>query len=192
MDASLAGLNFDTDRLRVGEWRRAIEGTGMDLVSVVVELMTSRTTEALPDSWRGDYSVERAERWIVERDAESPTLLVADRQTGAAIGLLFLFFGPANKTDADQTDYGQTDGDVRLGYLLSEAMWGEGYGSELVGGLIDWGRVRPDIATLTAGVEASNVASVRVLLKNGFALVESESDGDLTYRVDVDAGVPDE
>jgi RimJ/RimL family protein N-acetyltransferase len=109
----------------------------------------------LPPDWQGAYSHQRAERWIRERDAESTTLIVIQKATGNAIGLLILF--------------GTADGsrDLRLGYLLAEAAWGQGFASELVRGLVDWSTAN-DISTLTGGVESGNIASRRVLEKNGF------------------------
>ena len=184
MSDSLESLSFDSERLVVSEWHRAVERTGLDLARSIVELMTPLTTRSLPESWRGDYSLERAQRWIAERDAESPTLLVTDRQTGEAIGLLIVFLDSSADEDSG--------GDARLGYLLSDSVWGQGLASELVAGLVGWSKTRAGIATLTAGVEASNVASQRVLLKNGFAQVGAESEGQLTYRLSVDTDPWDE
>ena len=52
--------------------------------------MTSPVTRSLPDTWRGEYSLERSRRWMAERDTEALTLLVTDRRTGEAVGLDFL------------------------------------------------------------------------------------------------------
>lgn len=55
-----------------------------------------------------------------------------------------------------------------FGYWLGEAHWGNGYASEAVGLLIR--DVLPDFrfAIVRAGVELDNIASQRVLEKNGF------------------------
>lgn len=50
---------FETDRLRVGPWHEVAERLGVDLAVVVAALLTVRTTGALPESWQGEYSVER-------------------------------------------------------------------------------------------------------------------------------------
>ena len=135
-------LRFDTERLAVDEWHRVAEHADLGLATFVAQLMNPRTTQSLPPSWRGIYSVDRARAWIAERDAESPTCLVTDRRTGEAIGLLIIFV-ELGTGEASQTD-------VRLGYILMEARWGEGIASELVAGLVQWARSRDDIATLTA------------------------------------------
>lgn len=160
----------------MSNWHRAAERAGVDLAESVAGLLTTRTTASLPGPWRGDYSVERARRWIAERDAESQTLLVTDHRTGAVVGLVLLFVEASSEDGND---------DLRIGYLLSDAVWGQGLGSELVAGLVRWAKASPGLSTVTAGVEASNVASARVLVKNGFARVGPGSDGGLVYRLDV-------
>jgi len=169
-------VGLDTERLHVSNWHRAAERAGVDLAESVAELLTARTTESLPGPWRGDYSLERAQRWIAERDAESPTLLVTDQRTGAVVGLVLLFVGTSIEEGHD---------DLRIGYLLSDAVWGRGLGSELVAGLVRWAKASPGLSTVTAGVEESNAASARVLVKNGFARVGPGSDGGLVYSLDV-------
>ena len=57
--------------------------------------------------------------------------------------------------------------EVRLGYLLAETAWGSGLASELVCGFVDWCR-RQEIASIVGGVGSENIASRRVLEKNGF------------------------
>ena len=73
--------------------------------------------------------------------------------------------------------------DVRLGYLLAEQAWGRGLASELVGGFVCWYEANPAIRHLVAGVDQDNVASVRVLEKNGFvpSVRTDESGTELTF-----------
>lgn len=59
-------------------------------------------------------------------------------------------------------------GTGQIGYLLGRAYWGRGYGSELVGVLIELGRAL-GFVRLVAEVMAENRASQRILVKNGFA-----------------------
>ncbi len=56
---------------------------------------------------------------------------------------------------------------MRLGYLLAERAWGKGIASELIRGLVEWCR-KSGIASIVGGVERNNIASRRVLEKNGF------------------------
>lgn len=139
-------------------------------------MLTTSTTRSLPEALHGDFSIDRARLWIHERDQESPTLLVIDRQSRSPVGLLILFEVPL-------ADDGGVD--LRVGYLLAESFWGQGLGSELVAGLVTWSRSQDSIRTLSAGVEAKNQASRRILVKNGFTQVTDSDDGELIYRLEL-------
>ena len=91
-----------------------------------------------------------------------------DKLTHQAVGLMILF-----ETQAEEGN-GQVD--VRLGYLLSEAVWGKGIASELVRGFVRWCRGHESISSIAGGVAQDNLASKRVLEKNGFELVSSRTD----------------
>ena len=163
--------SFQTERLRVGPWGPEAARLGVDLVTLVAELLNRDTTAQLPEPWRGDYDEERAERWVVERDGESPTLLVTDGDD--VVGLLILF---------------QDGTDLRLGYVIAGHRSGQGYATELVGGLVTWSLTATGIDTISGGVSTSNPASGRVLRRNGFSHVGTDGD-ELIYRRRVnDAG----
>ena len=130
-----------------------------ELAEVVVGLLTPNVTQSLPPAWQGDYSLERAARWVQERDAESTVLLLIGKSTGEPVGMLILFESPPA---------------VRIGYLLSENTWGRGLGSELVSGFVDWCGYNGSISRILAGVDRDNPASTRVLEKCGFHLVDRE------------------
>ncbi|WP_137150621.1 GNAT family N-acetyltransferase [Devosia sp. FKR38] len=91
-------------------------------------------------------------------------------------------------TSGAQAIYGMVDGTDRLmgvlmvrfkpdqppevGYWLGEPHWGHGYVAEALNGLLAAVRQLPDFAVVSARVLQSNAASVRVLEKAGFAIVE--------------------
>ncbi len=164
----LAECEFETEHLLVKEWHSLSPSNReeRELASVVAEMLTQRVTRALPASWQGDYTAERARGWIRERDDEGTTLLAVAKSSGRAVGLLLATAGESG-----------ADGgvEVRLGYLVSQEAWGRGIASELVTGFVLWCRSQPLLASIAGGVEATNAVSVRVLEKAGFKLVP---DGD--------------
>ena len=124
--------------------------------------------------WRGEYDRPRAERWIAERDAEGTVLLATE--AGSPVGLLLLYEEPD-----------PTGGAVlRLGYVIAGSASGRGLASELLGGLVGWGRERPNVRALVGGVEAGNAPSIRVLEKCGFTpTVAAAAPDSLEYRLEL-------
>jgi len=159
--------SFDTERMLVREWH-AMPDYGpraQGLAACVAAMLTPPVTRSLPEEWQGTYTLERASKWIEERDRDGTTLLVVERKSGLAIGLVILF----------ETEDGQSGTRVRLGYLLSESAWGRGLASELVRGFVGWCSTA-DVSLIVAGVERDNPASQRVLEKSGFKVVPDASD----------------
>ena len=164
--------SFNTDRLIVKEWR-ALSDSDTDMVQSVITILTPRVTQSLPESWHGEYTVDRASRWIADRDQEGATLLVLDSASKTPIGLMILF-------ESEEEGVGRC---VRIGYSLAESAWGRGYGSELLKGFVDWCRT-VDISSVIAGVARENRPSQRVLEKNGFdVLPGGQNQQELTYEL---------
>ena len=159
--------SFVTDRLLVKEWHSLSAGdwVDQDLAQAVSALLTPAVTQSLPEGWQGEYTIERATKWIEERDRTGTTLLVLERSSKAPIGLLILF-------ESDNEPMGRC---VRLGYLLSKSAWGQGLASELVRGFVDWCRA-VEIASIVGGIERDNIPSQRVLEKNGFVIQPTAED----------------
>ncbi len=63
--------HFSTKRLFVNEWNSFTqdEWPYQNLPNVVMEILSERVTQSLPPSWRGSYTLERAQQWIHERDS---------------------------------------------------------------------------------------------------------------------------
>ena len=55
-----------------------------------------------------------------------------------------------------------------LGYCLDEAMWGHGYATEAAHALLQWAFDTLDLNRVQAEADTRNMASARVLEKNGF------------------------
>ena len=171
------GCHFVTERLLVKEWHSltADDWEETSLARVVSSMLTEPVTRSLPTPWQGDYSVERAAGWIAERDREGASLLAIDRYSRAPVGLVILF------ETANEDISGGTE--VRLGYMLAESAWGQGLASELVAGFVRWCREVPTIVAIAGGVEPDNVASCRVLEKNGFTVDEASGEANSADRL---------
>jgi RimJ/RimL family protein N-acetyltransferase len=162
--------SFKTDRLVVREWHTLSD---LDIPHAIVSILTPGVTQSLPDGWQGEYDFDRATKWIAERDSEGATLLVLDRASRAPIGLMILF-------ESEEEGGGRC---VRIGYMLAEAAWGRGYGSELLQGFVDWCRTT-DIASIIGGVARENRASRRVMEKSGFSVIADTRDQqELVYQL---------
>ncbi|MBI4943182.1 MAG: GNAT family N-acetyltransferase [Actinobacteria bacterium] len=75
-------------------------------------------------------------------------------------------------------------GVVEVGYGLAPSVHGTGLATEALAGMLDLAR-RLGLRAVTAETAATNVASRRVLEKNGFGLVGTEDDGMLWWRRDL-------
>ena len=172
---TLEDCAFETSRLSVADWHAQTDGVET-LVEVICDMLTADVTEHLPPSWQGPYSAERAAAWISDRDAEGGMLLAIRADTREPVGLLMLH-------EDESSSPGRSE--VRLGYLVTQGQWGRGFASELLAGLIDWARAS-GVASMVAGGDDSNGASIRVLEKCGLARVDCERvpGGEFLYRMD--------
>ena len=157
---------FETDRLAAGGWHDTsfIDPGLSTLPELVTELLSASVTASLPEEWRGGYSIERAGDWISARDAEGLVLLAVLRDTRDPIGLVLLHESSAERSSSRE---------VRLGYLIREPHWGQGYASEIVLGVVRQAQVAGS-GTMLAGVARDNPASVRVLERCGFLRIEAD------------------
>ena len=179
---NLEDCEFETERLLVKEWHSLSPSDWKqeEIAEVVVAMLTEPVTRSLPPSWQGEYSLDRAREWIRERDEEGTTFLIIDRTSRHGVGLMIL--------SGVQAQESSTKAEVRLGYLLAETAWGKGFASELVGGFATWCRGQELITSIAAGVAHDNLASKRVLEKNGFEPVPSDdevAEGEEIYRLNL-------
>ncbi|NEA40095.1 GNAT family N-acetyltransferase [Streptomyces sp. SID11385] len=103
--------------------------------------------------------------------AEFPAYEIRRRADGAAVGGIG-FHGPPDDR-----------GWVELGYDLVPAVWGQGFASEAVRGLLVFAREQ-GACGVAADTDVGNVASQRVLLAAGFVF-EREEDGVRYYGVEL-------
>ena len=63
-------------------------------------------------------------------------------------------------------------GTVEIGYGTYPALHRQGYMTEMVSGMVNWAGRQPGVRRVVADTEAKNVASQKVLEKNGFQLFD--------------------
>ena len=88
---------------------------------------------------------------------------------GAVVGLLSLVAPYSQQT-------------VRIGYGVAPDCCGRGIATRAVGALLAWAHKDPRVACVTAETNVDNIASQRVLERNGFARMGTrfdDEDGDL-------------
>jgi len=168
--------NFQTERLNIVGYISHINNQANkdNLTNQVIEIMSPKVTESLPSGWQNINTTTVAEKWLNEINLECSFLLVQLKNTNEVIGFIFLY----------EPDDIKLPIDIRLGYLLGEKHWGSGLGSELIKGLLICCKSSEAINSITGGVEADNIGSIKVLEKNGFIQTESNNEGVLFYVYD--------
>ncbi|AXT34509.1 GNAT family N-acetyltransferase [Phaeobacter sp. LSS9] len=169
-------MAFETDRLRLESWD-TVFGSEQEKQALVAELkviLTPPVLRSLPEPMQLADTEAAISDWVAARHAESHVLTIRDDNT-TLIGLLIL-------AASGNAEYPPT---VHIGYLFSEIMWGKGFASELIGGLVAWYQDQGEGTQLFAGVAPENIASVKALEKNGFEQVSDHTDpGTTMFRRD--------
>ena len=166
---------FKTNRISILHWdfvesHEELKDRRMDSV---LNIMTPNVTKALPDGWQNLNTIDKAEEWIKDRKNDSHFYAITLTESNEIIGFLFLYATNGIK-------------ELRLGYLLTESVWGQGIGSELVKGLVEWSRNTGIVNSISGGVEKDNIGSIKVLEKNGFYKSNEELPGEmLLYKIDL-------
>lgn len=104
------------------------------------------------------------------------TFVVVHQSSGALVGNAVI----------RHADY-QPDREIEIGYLVAKEFWGQGLATELVARVCDYVFQVLAVPAIFAFTDEGNVASNRVLGKNGFQLVGRELiyEGDLLkWRLD--------
>jgi RimJ/RimL family protein N-acetyltransferase len=81
-----------------------------------------------------------------------------------------------NQIVAEAKFKGEPDetGTVEIGYGTYSKLQRQGYMSEMVSGLMKWVGQQPGVERIAADTDAENVASQKVLIKNGFNLFDRQ------------------
>jgi len=62
-------------------------------------------------------------------------------------------------------------GEIEIGYGTYEEFQNKGFMTEIVSGIIKWARTQPKVLSIIASTEDTNMASFKVLKKNGFVKI---------------------
>lgn len=168
---------FNTNRISVLNWcyiesKAEFKDTSIESV---LNIMTPNVTKALPDGWQNLNTLDKAKNWISERKSDSNFYAITLTDTKEIIGFIFLYIGNQKNETYE----------LRLGYLLSESIWGKGIGSELIKGLVEWCENTKMVESISGGVERENIGSIKVLEKNGFYKSNEElPENMLLYKLD--------
>jgi RimJ/RimL family protein N-acetyltransferase len=151
-------VRFFTERLIV----KSLDGRSNNDRDVVAQAMLRIISPSvafyLPGTLQAIKTEEEAASWVMEQTAQGDLLSVRDSSSQLVIGVVVLTYAPGSD--------GSTV--VRIGYSLEQVFQGQGLGTELVAGLVDWATNDQQVTKLVGMVEADNAASIKVLEKNGF------------------------
>ncbi len=139
-----------TERLTL---RRPVPADAADLVAMANNANIFATTATLPFPYTETHA-----RDFIARAAAGNTAYVIALANGPVVGVMS--FMMAERPEPE------------LGYWLGEPHWGRGYASEAAIGLLAAAQPLPGFANVIARVLQSNPASIRVLEKAGFTVIE--------------------
>jgi len=139
------------------------------------------TYEQLLKYVRCDNSLEKElnlndSKRIIETDlkeALEQTILpnVADKSKDYLYCTIWTAISKAeNKMVGDLCLYGEPNekGEIEIGYGVYEEYRNRGFMTEMVQGMIEWAKTQPKVKAIIASTDKTNLASFRVLEKNGF------------------------
>lgn len=73
-------------------------------------------------------------------------------------------------------------GEIEIGYGTGEAFRNKGFMTEAVSGIIQWAFNQPNVRSIVASTEKTNIASYTVLVKNNFTL-DKETDALFKWKL---------
>ncbi|AKI02569.1 Acetyltransferase (GNAT) domain [Hoeflea sp. IMCC20628] len=170
-------LQFRTRRLVVNSLTIRTGNSGQaGYARDIADILVPAVLQHLPGPLQMPDGPDPVESWVTARQAESILYAVRQVSTDMIIGLMIL----ADTSECDATPT------LRLGYLLAQPVWGQGYASELVTGLIKALGEAGWSGQVLAGVNRANPASSRVLLKSGFVEAPDTLDPESqTFRINL-------
>lgn len=168
-NSAFNSLVFTTSRLEVFKVDSSVfSSLKSDLLTSIPSLLTPTVVQSLPPYFHNITTQDDADSWLAKMMFESHLFAVCLKDSMSIIGFIFIY-------EAD-------DSTANLGYLLGKAFWHQGYGSELLIGLLETCQNQKIVKKLIAGVETDNLASNKLLQKVGFVAKEEGENGVLFYE----------
>ena len=166
----LKSLIFTTTRLEVVniDFYSMSELMKSTLLSEIISLLSASVVESLPPYFHEINTTSEAETWLMRMLSESHLCSVKHKGCDSIIGFVFL-------SESDVAT-------AHLGYLLAESHWHQGYGSELLIGLLQYCRDNQWVEKLIGGVDVKNEASEKLLQKAGFVAMEGNNQSVIFYE----------
>ena len=142
-------MRIETERLVL---KKLVDADKERLVSLIGDFMVSKTLSNVPYP----YTLDDADEWlkIVDNEEFNLNIFLNDDLIGG-VGLTPI-----------EDDF------CELGYWLGVEYWGQGYATESVMELLNYAKSNTPCEKFKANVFKENVASAKVLEKNGFKRVE--------------------
>ena len=155
-------MRIETERLVL---KKLVEADKERLVSLIGDFRVSKTLSNVPYP----YTFDDADEWlkIVDNEEFNLNIFLNDDLIGG-VGL----------TPTEDDFY-------ELGYWLGVEYWEQGYATESVRGLINYAKSNIPCEKFKANVFKENVASAKVLEKNGFKRVENKEVFSISRRENV-------
>jgi len=144
------------------------------------------------NSLETELNLNRTSRTISSEltDAFEQTILpnVADKSKNYLYSTLWTAISKEeNKMIGDLCMVGEPNakGEIEIGYGTYEEFQNRGFMTEIVSGIIEWTKTQPQVKTIIASTEKTNMASFRVLEKNMFQKIE-ETETLYNWRLKLD------
>lgn len=129
----------------------------IDATSLAKHGNNTKIAENLRDGFPSPYTIQDAQMWIEMMLENRKDLVYAIEIDGEACG------GIGLHAAKDVYRF-----NAELGYWLSEKYWGKGIITDAVGLMVNYAFTRTNWIRVYAGVFSKNLASMKVLEKNGF------------------------
>jgi RimJ/RimL family protein N-acetyltransferase len=152
-------------------YRRATIDEALALVqeTVVIEGPTAR---AYPDEGTRFFALRMLERGTADADIFG-MYHVVESEGDTTVGHVGFHGAPGD------------DHATRIGYAIAEDVRGRGYATEAVGWIVELAMAQPEVTMVRADTARTNLASQRVLERNGFVPVRGDG-ANVFYEYAVD------